>query len=156
VSVRAKHARSIDLGFYGGGDAQLGLQHDRGWMTLAGTRAMHAATVLLANTNQKGASNRVVQSAVEQIERTGNSTGYLEMASRKNGWRGLKPVSVLNAFRQLGPMNLTATERLALEMAVHEETERRAAEGELRVLAAAWEEAEQIASIVDGMLTPLP
>jgi hypothetical protein len=62
---------------------------------------------------------------------------------------------VLNAFRKLGPMNLTSTERLALEMAVHEETERRAVQGELQALTEAWAEAEQIASIVDGMLTPL-
>jgi hypothetical protein len=155
ITVRAKHARSIELGFHGDDDAELGLQHDRGWTTFHGTRAMHATTVLLANTNRGGASTRVVQSAVDQIERAGDSTAYLDSASRRNGWRGLRPVSVLNAFRKLGPMNLTSTERLALEMAVHEETERRAIQGELQALTEAWAEAEQIASIVDGMLTPL-
>ncbi|MEO5569262.1 MAG: hypothetical protein ABIR92_12265 [Gemmatimonadaceae bacterium] len=153
VSVRAKHARSIELGFHGGAVAQIGLQHDQGWTTLSGTRAMHATTVLLANTNRGGASNRVVQSAVDQIEASGNSSGYLESASRRNGWRGGRPVSVLNALRKLGPMNLTSTERLALEMAVHEETERRAVQGELTALKDAWADAEQIAAIVDGMLT---
>jgi hypothetical protein len=155
VRVRAKHARSIDLAFYGGSEAELGLQHDGGWITMSGPRAMHATTVLLANTNSRGASNLVVPTAVDQIERCGNSTGYLESASRKNGWRSLRPVSVLNAFRKLGPMNLTSAERLALEMAVHEETERRAFQGELNALKEAWIEAEQIAGIVDGMLTPL-
>jgi hypothetical protein len=114
---------------------------------------MHAAMTLLASTNQRGASGRSVQRAVDQIESAGNSARYLTRASRRNGWRGLRPVSVLNEYRELGPMNLDDTERLALEMAVHEEVERRAAEGELADLRAAWIEAEEIASIVDGMLT---
>jgi hypothetical protein len=154
LNVRAKHARSIELGFHDDQDAELGLQHDRGWTTFRGTRAMHATAVLLANTNRGGASSGVVQSAVSQIERAGDSRGYLDAASRRNGWRGHRPVSVLNAFRKLGPMNLTSTERLALEMAMHEETERRAIQGELLALKEAWAEAEQIADIVDEMLTP--
>lgn len=94
-----------------------------------------------------------MQSAVRQIERAGDSSSYLDAASRRNGWRGHRPVSVLNAFRKLGPMNLTSTERLALEMAMHEETERRAIQGELLALKEAWAKAEQIAEIVDGMLS---
>jgi hypothetical protein len=61
-------------------------------------------------------------------------------------------VSVLNRMRGIGAMSLSVTERLALEMAVHEEIERRAAEGELAELHTAWVEAEEIAGIVDGML----
>ena len=41
--------------------------------------------------------------------------------------------------------------RLALEMATHEESERRALEGELAVLEAAWKNAEEIAAIADDM-----
>jgi hypothetical protein len=44
--------------------------------------------------------------------------------------------------------------RLALEMASHEDTERRALEGELALLEAAWRQAEEIASIADDLLTP--
>jgi hypothetical protein len=43
-------------------------------------------------------------------------------------------------------------DRLALEMAAHEDIERRALEGELATLAAAWAEAEEIAAIADGLL----
>jgi hypothetical protein len=154
ITVRAKHAKSVDLGFQDG-DAMLGLQHDRGYVTFTGTRAVHATSVLLANANRGGASGRTVQSAVQLIEASGDSSGYLTTASLRNGWRSMKVVSVLADYRQLGPMNLSPTERLALEMAVHEETERRAAEGELEALRAAWEEAERIAAIVDGELTPL-
>ena len=155
IRVRAKHARSIELGFDRLEHATIGIQHDGGWTTFKGQRAMHAATTLLANTNRHGASGRLVQHAVDQIETAGNSERYLTHATDRNEWRGHRPVSVLNAYRGLGPMNLDDTERLALEMAVHEEIERRAAEGELSALREAWVEAEEIASIVDGMLTPL-
>ena len=50
-------------------------------------------------------------------------------------------------------MNLSATERLALEMSVHEETERRAMHGELAILQTAWRDAEVIARICDIELT---
>jgi hypothetical protein len=44
--------------------------------------------------------------------------------------------------------------RLALEMAAHEETERRALHGELALLEAAWREAEEVAAIADDMFLP--
>jgi hypothetical protein len=44
--------------------------------------------------------------------------------------------------------------RLALEMAAHEETERRALEGELHILETAWKDAEEIAAISDDMFLP--
>jgi len=154
IRVRAKHARNIALGFHGEGKATIGMQHDRGWAELEGPRAMHAATVLLASMNQRGGSARGVQAAVDQIEKAGNAARFLGAASKRNGWRGFRTMSVLNSYRRIGPMNLNDTERLAMEMAMHEEIERRAAEGELTALRAAWIEAEEIASIVDGMLTP--
>ncbi|HET8655637.1 MAG TPA: hypothetical protein VFL93_09010 [Longimicrobiaceae bacterium] len=43
------------------------------------------------------------------------------------------------------------TPQLALEMALHEESERRAMEGELAALEAAWREAEEIAAIADSL-----
>jgi hypothetical protein len=48
---------------------------------------------------------------------------------------------------------------LALEMALHEETERRALEGELAMLEAMWRQAEEIAAIADrlpGLPAPEP
>ena len=39
-------------------------------------------------------------------------------------------------------------------MAAHEESERRALEGELALLAQAWRDAEEIAAIADGLLVP--
>ena len=39
-------------------------------------------------------------------------------------------------------------------MATHEESERRALEGELALLETAWQEAEEIAAIADDMFVP--
>ncbi len=44
--------------------------------------------------------------------------------------------------------------RLALEMAAHEEAERRVFEGELAELESAWRRAEEIAAIADRLLIP--
>jgi hypothetical protein len=156
IRVRAKHAQSIDLGFHRADRAAVGMRHDRGWIELTGQRAMHATTTLLVATNEFGASSRRVQRAVDQIESVGNSTRFLAAASRRNSWRSSDQQSVLNRYRGIGPMKLDRTERVALEMALHEEIEHRAAEGELGELRAAWIEAEEIASIADGMLTPFP
>jgi hypothetical protein len=46
---------------------------------------------------------------------------------------------------------LPLVDRLALEMAANEDAERRAMEGELTVLEAAWREAEEIAAIADTL-----
>jgi hypothetical protein len=48
-------------------------------------------------------------------------------------------------------LRLPLVDRLALEMAANEDTERRAMEGELAGLAAAWRDAEEIAAIADGL-----
>ena len=55
------------------------------------------------------------------------------------------------------PISLTrqpAEVRLALEMATHEESERRALEGELKALEIAWKEADEIAAISDSLFVP--
>ena len=44
--------------------------------------------------------------------------------------------------------------RLALEMAAHEEIERRALQGELAALEEAWKSAEEVAAIADSLTLP--
>jgi hypothetical protein len=53
------------------------------------------------------------------------------------------------ALRHLAPAT-----RLAVEMAVNEDAERGAMEGELELLEMAWRDAEEIASIADDLLVP--
>jgi hypothetical protein len=50
--------------------------------------------------------------------------------------------------------DMPSAARLALEMASHEESERRAMQGELALLEAAWRQAEEIAKIADNLLVP--
>jgi hypothetical protein len=49
-------------------------------------------------------------------------------------------------------LDVPLVDRLALEMAAHEESERRALEGELSELEEAWREADEIATIADALL----
>jgi hypothetical protein len=44
--------------------------------------------------------------------------------------------------------------KLALEMATQEQSEREALEGELAMLEAAWQAAEEVASIADNLFVP--
>ena len=53
-----------------------------------------------------------------------------------------------------GLFGLDPIQRLALEMALHEDVERAALEGELGELERAWQEAEEIAGISDNLLVP--
>jgi hypothetical protein len=155
VTVRAKHLDAVELQApRGGGPATLAVPHDTGWTEFTGTAAIHATGVLISGANRYGASNAHVQDAVQQIEDAGDANGFLAEASTRNTWRGGRILSLLNGYRGLGAMRLSPTERLALEMAVHEEGERRAMEGELAVLQAAWRDAEAIAQICDDDLTP--
>jgi len=57
-------------------------------------------------------------------------------------------------WRELDTLNVSYVERLALEMAVHEEAEHRALDQELRALETAWREAEEIAAIADSLFIP--
>jgi hypothetical protein len=108
----------------------------------------------MAGANRFGATTAQVRDAVEDVEDVGDAAGYLARASTKGGWRGTRVMSLLNEMRGLRALRLSASERLALEMALNEESERRALGGELAQLEQAWRDAEQIAAIADDLLLP--
>lgn len=113
-----------------------------------GEEAVRLAGQLLPAINAAGGRVKAVQEAVQALEFRRGSEGYLEsyFASRPVADRKGK----LKPFATLPVPN-----RLALEMALHEEAERRAIEGELAVLEDAWREAEVIAGIADSLLVPV-
>ena len=154
ITVRAKHLGDVELHVDRDGATSLDVPHDRGWARFGGMGAIHSASVLLAGANRFGASAAQVDGAVKRIEAVGDATGYLAEASTLGGWRHNRVFSLLNGYRGLGALRLSPTEALALEMAMHEESERRALEGELAQLAVAWQQAEEIAAIADGLLAP--
>lgn len=131
----------------GSGDPLLSFKVKNKEMTFEGSEALRLAGQLLPAINTSGGNAKAVQQAVKALDFRQGSERYLEgffAAGPQVGKKGKpKPVSAL-----------PAPSRLALEMALHEEAERRAIQGELGVLKAAWEEAEAIASIADKLLVP--
>ena len=99
--------------------------------------AARLAAVACAARNAMGADARSVQTALALLDDAGGPDGMLQATTRDGA---------LGALRY--------STRLALEMALHDETERRAMEGELDALADAWREAEEIAAIADDLLLP--
>ncbi|HUQ45986.1 MAG TPA: hypothetical protein VM033_05010, partial [Gemmatimonadaceae bacterium] len=117
---------------------------------LRGEAAMRAAGALLPSLNQSGGSARDVQAAVAILESAGSPERLFRRFSagpRTRDWNNFGRDTALLK-------NIPATARLALEMAAHEDTERRALEGELHLLADAWRDAEEIAGIADELLLP--
>ena len=113
-----------------------------GAIHLYGDEAQRAAGYVLPAINAAGAERREVQQAVELIEQSRRSPDdFVRDVARRAGAGGRV-------------LNLPNAARLALEMASHEESERRAMEGELALLEAAWKQAEEIAKIADNLLVP--
>jgi hypothetical protein len=129
-----------------------GRHRHRETRVLEGDAALRAAGALLPLINRSGGSASDVQRAVSIVEDAGSAerlfaSTALELESRRaSGFRGRRSRSSLK-----GVPHVT---RLALEMAAHEESERRALEGELYMLEEAWREAEEVAAIADDMFLP--
>lgn len=117
---------------------------------LRGEDAMRAVSQLLPYLNQKGASARVVADAVKLATDNDDAAATFGAAAREaakhRDW---------NTWGESGKLSkIPARVRLALEMVSHEDSERRALEGELYLLEEAWKEAEEIAGISDDLFLP--
>ena len=151
--VRAKHLSRIEfIETPERGGWVLRVVHDHGIVDLKGQQAMQMAGQLLAVMNAHGGSATSVSDAADLITTTGDAAAFMRktIQLREERWR------TGDAFLRgwYGALSLTALERLALEMAVHEDTERVALQGELDALEAAWRDAEEIAEISDNLLIP--
>jgi len=112
---------------------------------LTGEPAVQALRELLPRINRGGGRRRTVADAVQLMETSGSTDALF--ADVTVGMRArLAERATIAQF--------DAPVRLALEMAVHEETERRALEGELAALEAAWRDAEEVAAIADQLTLP--
>jgi len=112
-----------------------------------GPEAERFASRIIPKVNRSGAKKDAVADAVRAIEDAGHPERFVkELVNSTEHAAG---------FRDYGAVQKMPSEiRLALEMALHEEDERRAMEGELWRLERAWEEAEEIAAISDSLLLP--
>jgi hypothetical protein len=142
----------------------LSIPGDRGNVRLAGPAAASALGRVLVHLNHAGASPFVLGQALERLGRADSPATMLRETahgiaaearrrlleeSRRDWWGRTR-------FDEEYPtlLDVDRSLRLALEMALHEDTERAAAEGELAALETAWREAEEIAAIADRLALP--
>ena len=107
---------------------------------LEGEAAQRAAAMLLPVVNRFGGSRTQIADAVRVLEDAITPLGVFALTVRQQDHALV--------------MRLPTPVKLALEMAAHEERERRALEGELAQLEREWREAEEIAAIADNLLVP--
>ena len=119
---------------------------------LTGDEALRAAAALLPRFNSGGGSRDEVSRAVGYLEETSDPRQLFRRAVDAIEKREHERLFRRNATNLL--QSLPTAGRLALEMASHEDSERRALEGELHILEAAWKDAEEIAGIADDMFLP--
>lgn len=119
---------------------------------LRGEEAIRAAGALLPRLNQGGGSADEVKRAVGYMEEAGDPDVLFRYAAKMLQDR--ETARTFHRKHQHTLKGLPTAGRLALEMAAHEDSERRALEGELHVLEAAWKAAEEIAGIADDMFLP--
>jgi hypothetical protein len=108
-----------------------------------GTAAVHTLRGLLTTVNFFGARKAQIDDAITVLQRAGDSDRYIRRVAQVGLETGASNVNFL-------PPEV----RLALEMALHENAERRALEGELTGLRDEWRLAEDIAKIADEMFVP--
>ena len=120
--------------------------------------AIDVAGKLMARANRSGGNKQTIDLAVKRIEGIGDPETFLDHAVRESERlrrekAGDNPKKLAKATA--GSLaKLPKDIRLAIEMATHEEAERRAMEGELETLEAAWRQADEIAGIADSLLIP--
>ena len=161
LTIRGEHAdrTKIILGDSRQGGWSLDLHHGKDErILLEGDHARRATALIMPKVNVGGASRVKVQTAVERIESSGDPERYLNLIARtpppraqSNSWK-TKSWSKKGSRPPLDGISKFPLEtRLAVEMAVNEENERRALEGELTLLELEWKEAEEIAGIADRL-----
>ncbi|MCC7054427.1 MAG: hypothetical protein IT355_14255 [Gemmatimonadaceae bacterium] len=148
------------------------LRHSYGHLELSGDDAARMTARLLARANGAGAAGHMVSSAVRRLVESPSLAAFLaehaaysttlaaDFAERKREWNRAMDRNAFTAGKfdetanPAGLSRLAPPLRLALEMALHDASERVALSGELAPLLTAWREAEEIAGIADTLLVP--
>ena len=145
------------------GWGKAGKKDIRRTMVASGSEAIGLAGQLMAHANRGGGSKKIVRRAVDRIEHAGHPEAFLPQAAQaaEREWRMSGktdlPEKKIKALTKGLPGTLAGLDgdlRLAIEMATHEEAERKALEGELKGLEAMWRLAEEIAHIADNLFVP--
>ncbi len=125
-------------------------KNELGRLQLSGQDALPLLRRTLPRINRGGARRTVIQDGVDMIDVAGGPDRFALWAVRKR-----REWAARSTFGDTGDLTaIPAPARLAFEMALNEDSERRAMEGELAELRLAWQSAEGIAAIADELLTP--
>jgi len=154
VTVRGEDADKTRIIPVTNGGWSLDLHYKGGQARLEGDHARRATALIMPKVNVGGASREKVRTAVNRIESSGDPEQFLMAVARTpaprvetRSWKRYAKSPPLVG----GISKLPLETRLAVEMAVNEENERRALEGELVLLELEWKEAEEIAGIADRL-----
>ncbi len=123
----------------------------------AGEEAQRVTGLILPGVNRMAGAKQVIAEAVDRLEAAGDPERLLTQAPDQFLREDEERIRQGDTFFRKTPgfiHKMPKASRLALEMALHEEQERRALAGELVALEAAWREAEEIAGIADNLLVP--
>jgi hypothetical protein len=169
IKVQMKHLEKSRFVPAGDGNWELHVKYASGWssgfssgdgqtLVYSDDDAVEVAGKLMARANRSGGSKKTVADAVRRIETVGDPESFLDEAVLES--ERLRREKAGNDPKKLAKATagslakLPKDIRLAIEMATHEEAERRAMEGELATLEDAWRKAEEIAGIADSLLVP--
>ncbi len=159
LPVRRRHLAESTLEHASDGALAIDLRYKNGRSRFEGPEALRIASLVIPTVNRFGGSRRTVEAAVGEIEQVGGPQQYVERLARRGAdvtaVRG-KPHRFGRRGRvgRTGLYGLATVDRLALEMSLHEDAERRAITGDLEELTHAWHDAEEIAAIADDMFLP--
>ena len=153
VKVRLPDGRVVTVRHSKGQDVQLTPDPQHGWaLSLAnksdatlttGVAATHGLRGVLTAMNFFGGRRAEINDATWLLANAGDPRRFLEQVAA---------VSARHRLPNLG--HLPADVRLGLEMALHEDSERAALEGELAQLREEWQLSEEVAQIADAMFLP--
>lgn len=173
ILVRRKHLDHAEFHSHHSGVGMVARLRPRGRifkrlpaLELQGQAARSVLERTLVGVNQRGASRHNLEQALQLLSAQRSAEEYVSSLAavgtrgedaragvlrirerwRSGSWRG-----EWVAPGRSGAVRVEAPRVLALEMALHEESERQALEGELTALEARWREAEEIAQIADAL-----
>ena len=144
---------------------ELLLSHVAGTTRFAGAEAAAALGRLLVHVNDAGASEYSVSVALDRLAHVEETHGFIAATAHRAEWHTARAFEAERRRDWWGSHRMDDYEpptlgdldyhlRLALEMALHDDIERVALQGELEALEQAWREAEEVAAIADSLLVP--